>query len=253
MSATKVLGSSSPVETASVRTVADKDAVTVEVEGSYTLLAVAQPATYVPADYTYDSHTLASTGNGMGKLSVRGVKYESGSDFSPARTTFEVDMQEVTYDLVSHPHLSEVVGICNQWISDGCITHDGNYYTVNAESEEEEKIDDSTAIQFCSAYSAGIRNYVRYFPVISKVSVWKNPPGLTRNGSSFTGGSLPFSDTLGTFDTPPITLSGFSANNFFKSADRWCQSENKTWTRTEQWTYTPEGSTGSHAWIYQDD
>jgi len=251
MSATKVLGSGSPVETSRVSSYGDKESVTVDGEGAYALVAAARPATYVPDGYTYDTHTLAATGDGMGKLTVRCVRFESGNDFAPVRTTFEVDMQETTYDLVSHPHLSGVVGICNQWVSDGCIAHDGNYYTKNAETEAEEQITNNTAIQFCAAYSSGIRNYVRYFPVISKVSTWKNPPGLTRSGTSFSGGSLPFSSTLGKFDTPPITLSGFAANNYFKSADRWCQAENKTWTRTEQWTYTPEGSTGNHAWIYQ--
>lgn len=252
MSAKKVLGSSSPVETGRVSSFGDRESVTVDVEGQYALLAAAAPATYVPSGYTYDTHTLAATGDGMGKLSVRCIKFEAGSDFSPVRTTFEVDMQEVTYDLVSHPHLSEVVGICSQWIGDGCIAHDGGYYTKNAETGEEEEINDDTACQFCAAYSAGIRTYVRYFPVISKVSNWKNPPGLTRNGTSFSGGSMPFSDNIGTFDSPPITLEGYSSGNFFKSADRWAQSENKTWTRTEQWTYTPEGEGGEHGWIYEE-
>lgn len=35
-----------------------------------------------------------------------------------------------------------------------------------------------------------------------------------------------------------------------QSKDSWRENGNRTWTRTEQWTYTPEGSSGDHAWIY---
>jgi len=249
MSAKIVLGSSNPVETSRSKTSSEKESYVIDVEGSYALIEVARPQSYVPDGYVMESSTVSSTGNGMGKLSIRCIRYDSGNSFSPARTTFEVDMQEVSYDLSSHPYLDSVRDTCNKWVNDGCIWHDGNYYTLD-EDDEEEEITDSTAIKFCAAYTAGIRNYVRYFPVITKISTYKNPPGLTRNETSFSGGSLPFSNNIGKFDTPPITLNGFQASNFFKSADRWAESENKTWNRTEQWTYTPEGSSSQHAWIY---
>jgi len=249
MSAKLVLGSSRPVETSRNVSVSGGNTAVVEVEGSYARLEAAAPEQYVPSGYTYDSHTLSSHGNGMGKMMVRCIKFDVGASFTAARTTFEVDMSEVTYDLYTHPYLDEVRDVCTKWIDDGCIAHDGTFYTKNAEGEEEE-VEDAAAWDFCYSYAAGIHSYVRYFPVVTKVSVYKNPPGLSMSGNSFSGGSLPFSNDIGKFSAPPITLNGVAASNFFKSADRWAEAENKTWTRTEQWTYTPNGPDGAHGWIY---
>ena len=37
---------------------------------------------------------------------------------------------------------------------------------------------------------------------------------------------------------------------YYKSGDGWTENENTTWQRKEEWTYTPESSSGAHAWIY---
>lgn len=99
---------------------------------------------------------------------------------------------------------------------------------------------------------AGIKTFNRYFPVIEEISTWSNPPGLSRSGKSFTGGTPTFSSDAGTYDDPPISLNGYPSGHWFKSKDSWAENENRTWTRTAQWTYTPESSSGNHAWIYNE-
>jgi len=257
MSAIKVLGTGNPVETKVTRESSDREAAVVEVEGSYATLERANAASYCPSGMEVESSSLASTGDGMGKLTVRCLKYDSGMSFGAMRTTFRVTMESVQYDLNKHPHLAESREIIDSWLStEESMRKDENgnhcYAKVKLDgSIELVPIQDQKSLKFISAYvSGGISTFNRYFPVIEKISVWKNPPGLNRNGRSFTSGSPSFSANAGKFDAPPITLNGFASTNWFKSGDGWQENADKTWTRTEQWTYTPEGSSGNHAWIY---
>lgn len=184
-------------------------------------------------------------------LNCRAYDNPSAADLAPIRTTIEVNMEEVQYDLEDHPSLASVRNTILMWLAtDESKRVDGSDYKYTDKNGALKTVSGGNALKFCAAYMAGIKTFNRYYPVITKRSIWKNPPGLTRSGRSFTGGSLPFSANCGKFDTPPITLSGFAATNYFKSHESWVQNENKTWTRTEAWTYTPEGSSGSHAWIY---
>lgn len=254
MSAVKVLGTSNPVETKVTREVSDREAAVVEVAGLYADLDRANPANYCPSGMTVESSQVSSTEDGMGKLTIRCVKYDSGLDFSSVRTTFRVTMEAVQYDLEDHPYLAgSPRNIILMWLAtDESKRIDDQDYKFENKDGTLEKITDNLAKKFCSAYMSGIRTFNRYFPVIEKISVWKNPPGLNRNGRSFSGGSPSFSGNAGTFDAPPISLNGFAPTNWFKSGDGWQENADKTWTRTEQWTYTPEGSSSEHAWIYEE-
>lgn len=252
MSAVRVLGSVSPVETKRSIEKGMKTATIVEVEGPYDLLERANPATYCPGGMVVESSGVSSTGDGMGKLTVRCIAYDGdGATFSPVRVTFRVDMQEVTYDLEDHPYLADVRDIVMKWLAtDEAERVDGTTYKYKDANGSLIPVTHEKAVKFCAAYMAGIKTFNRYYPVIEKTSVWKNPPGLNRSGISFSGGSPTFSDNVGKFDSPPIALNGFPASNFFKSKDSWSENADKTWNRTEQWTYTPDGSSGNHAWIY---
>lgn len=261
MAASHVLGSTIPVTTSYRRDVADRESMTVDVEGVYSDLEQANPSAYCPAGFVVNSSSLASTGDGLGKLTLRCVAYDSnaGSGFSAVRTTFRVDMCEVQYDLEDHPAMSkEVRAACLKWlatdeekrvqIAESTI----KFFSMTAEGTLEEITSESVK-KYCNAYLAGIKTFNRYFPVIEKISVWKNPPGLLQSGRSFTRGSPTFSANVGKFDSPPLTLNGYPAANWFKSKDSWSQNADTTWSRTEQWTYTPDGRNGDHAWIYSEN
>ena len=256
-------GRGGPVETGQTRTKSDKDGVTVVVEGvchELEMLRGQQIAQYVPSGYTFVSSRISPTGNGFGELSISCVKYdnEGASGLAPVRSTFRIKMAAVQYDLEDHPYLKGTYrDICLKWLATDeavRVKQDGGdtkYYYTN-ENGDPHEINDDRALKFCAAYMAGIRTFNRYFPVIDKISIWKNPPGLLRSNNSFTSGSPKFSANMGRWDDPPISLNGFGSGHWFKSDDSWEENENKTWTETEQWTYTPEKSNGDHSWIYRE-
>lgn len=233
---------------------ADKDGKTVTIEGVYSALQLLDPADYAPEGYEPVRAVLDPTGGGMGRITLSCVKYEAATveNAQPVRTTIEIDMEEVTYDLVDHPHLAQCREVCRKWLAtDEAKRVVGEDYYYTDETGAEVKITNATALQFCKAYMAGIKSFVRYFPVIVRNSIYKNPPGLTRSGRSFTGGSPKFSADSGKFATPPVTLSGYPSTNWFKGGDIWKERGDTTWELHEKWTYTPDGSSGQHAWIYQ--
>lgn len=247
-------GTAGPHVTGEVNTVSDKNSTVVTVEGPYESLKSANRESYVPDGYTLESSTLSPDGNGLGKLTLNCIKYDSGdsSGFSAVRTTFRIDMAEVQYDLEDHPSIAGARDTILKWLAtDEAKRVDGDSYRYTDANGELQPVEGDDAIKFCKAYMAGIKTFNRYFPVIEKISTWKNPPGLSMSGRSFTGGSPTF-DAPGTYDDPPISLNGFPSGHWFKSKDSWVQNENRTWTRTEQWTYTPEASSGQHGWIYND-
>lgn len=251
------LGQVGPVETGTTATTGDKDAKVVVIEGLYEdlegLVASEELASFVPEKYVCESKSLTPAENGLGRLSLNCIRYDDylAEGLSPVRTTFRIDMQEVQYDLEDHPSLKGVRNIVLKWLAtDEGIRSSGDKFYYDDDGSKKAIADDS-AIAFCKSYNAGIKTFNRYFPVIDKISIWKNPPGLVQNGRSFTGGKPEFSAGIGTFDEPPLELTGFGDKNWFKSKDSWSQNENRSWTRTEQWTYTPEGSEGEHAWIYK--
>jgi len=251
MSSLKVLGSADPVVTGERKETSDRNVKVIEVEGLYSMLENEPPNAYCPSGYVVESSNVASTGDGMGKMTIRCVSYNEGASFNAERTTFRVDMQEVQYDLEDHPHLATARGIILKWLAtDEKKRVSGNTYKYEDADGTLKDVNDQLANKFCAAYMSGIKTFNRYYPVIEKISVYKNPPGLSMNGKSYTGGNPPFSSEVGRYNAPPINLQGFQSGNFFKSKDSWVQNADTTWTRTEQWTYTPESSSGNNAWIY---
>ena len=232
---------------------ADKDVKTVTVEGTYRSLESADPGDFAPEGYEVSRAVLAPTGGGMGRLTLSCVAYDDSTieDVQPVRSTIGIDMEEVTYDLVDHPYLRQCRAVCGKWLATDeakRVVGEKYYYTDDSGSEVE--IQDAAALKFCAAYMAGIKSFVRYYPVVVRNSIYKNPPGLTRSGRNFTGGSPKFSGNCGKFDTPPVTLSGYPSANWFRGGDRWQERGDTTWELIEKWTYTPDGSGGDHAWIY---
>jgi len=258
MAAVRIIGSQSLVVTSVRKESSDRDAKIVEVEGPHRLLEDEPAAAWCPSGYVVESSSVASTGDGMGKMTIRAVKYNEGMTFNAEKVTFRIDMAETQYDLKDHPHLSSDKDIIIKWLAtEESKRKIGNkYYYAQADAQgnitytEIVSNDHPFAMKFINAFYANITTFVRYFPVIEKISTYKNPPGLSRNGKSFTGGSPTFSANMGHFEAPPLTLNGYAAANWFKSKDSWIENADTTWTRTEQWTYTPESSGGTNAWVY---
>lgn len=262
MSIKHVLGPETPIEVSEVKTDADHDSDVIEVIGTPAAIALVNPASFVPEGYTLDTSTVSRTGDGMAKLTARATLYgQDGASLVPKRTTFKIDMVETQYDLQDHELFKgeAVKAMILAWLATDNRRKtkkngqgQGVTYTYDDENGASQEIKDATAQKFCAAFFAGIKTFVIFYPVIEKVSILSRPAGMLMNGASFTGGSPAFATDLGHYAEPPLTLSGYPQNHWFKSGDNYQQQENRTWTRNEQWTYTPEPSDGAHAWIYKD-
>lgn len=254
MSIQHVIGNGDPVETGYAETKADKSSAVVTVEGLLSAIKRLNPASYVPAGMDLDSSSIRSNNDGTGVLTINCISYESGGggDWGPVRTTFRVEMSQVQYDLEDHPYLTSCHDKCLKWLAtdEAYRVNSSGMFQYKDGKEFVQIENDERAYLFCSAQMAGIKNFVRYYPVIEKISVYKNPPGMARSGRSFSGGSPTFSAGIGVYNSPPLTLNGYPATNWYKSGDGWVENENGTWQRKEEWTYTPESSSSSHAWIY---
>lgn len=249
-------GTEAPFLTGVIKVFSDKKTGTFTIEGPYSILDTASDLAItrlLPTGYSISEKTVQSGDKGMGKIVVKTNYYDdpASQTQTPIRTTFLIDVEEVVYDLIDHaaldggPHW-----ICEKWLAtdESKRVKNGKYYYTDGVTETE--ITGTSAKRFCAAYLAGIKTFNQYFPVILKISHWTNPPGLLMSGGSFTEGSPIFSEGIGTYDDPPITLNGYGSGHWFKSKDSWQELANRTWTRTEQWTYTPEDKTGPHSWIY---
>lgn len=246
-------GSSAPAVMSRTRVESDTDREAVVIEGLYSALRSADVDDLVPEGYAVDTKTTESTGNGWGRIVLSCSPDGATASTEPRRTTFRIAMEAVTYDLQDHPKLqlaaskNEIV----KWLAtDEAIRVDGTDYYYTLEDGTPHPVSDQWALKFCAAFMAGIKTFNRYYPVIEKISYWDNPPGVTKSGKSYTGGSFTEFSGAGHYEAPPITLPGCAATNWYKSGDDWVQQENKVWVRTEQWTYTPESSSDDHAWIY---
>jgi hypothetical protein len=161
-------------------------------------------------------------------------------------------------DLITHPAVTAndaALNECIKWLAtDEAERFDGSNFYWKDQSGVLQPVNLQAALNFCAAWVHGIHTYNRYYPVINKESTYTRIPGLTMgsltNKFSITGGTAAFSADVGKFNAPDISLTGYASTGYFKSGDSYRTSGNKTWTRTEQWTWTPDGSTSAYAWIY---
>ncbi len=216
---------------------------------------------WVPSGYLVDSATLTCA-DGEGTITIRCVA--PGPDgtetlASPTLIEYEIDMVECQMDLISHPAITSndiALDECIKWLaSDESLRYDdGDYYWIDADGVKQ-PVSQPEAQDFCAAWMHGIKTFNRYFPVISKESTFTRIPGLTigalSNGFSITGGTAKFAADIGTFSAPDISLEGFADTGYFKSGDSYKRAGKKSWTRVEQWTWTPDGSDSPFSWIYE--
>lgn len=266
-------GTPKGVQTGLGKSNADTNTLVITIEGPLSALEDMVPAqgathsdlSYIPTGCYVQSARLSSDGRGGGTITINCV--DPGSDSSqtpatPTKITYRLTMAEEQTDLIAHPTITAsqtILSMCLKWLA----TDDAKKY--NAETEEYQydegdgitftPITDETAIKFCQAWMHGIKTFNRYFPVVEKISTYKRVPGLSMTGATITGGTVSsanFGGDIGTWNSPPITLSGFASTGFFKSKYDWTQNAKSSWTLTEQWVWTPDGSASDYGWIYAD-
>ena len=235
----------------------EKEGLVVIVKGEYALLPTFNPKTVVPQGYTILRKLTTSDGDGMGTMRIQCIDYGDDSTSAPAtpyRITYQIEMAEVVTPLECH---HKITGNAAKEVRKWLATDEAHRFDSSGDPQylqadgSYKQMDEQTAKDFVAAYMAGITTYNRYFPVINQISWYRRVPGLTLDADKqcVTGGSPAFS-VAGTFNTPPIALSGYASTGWFASKDSWQQHESKVWQRVRQWTWTPDGSTGTHKWIY---
>lgn len=250
----KIAGRDGPYQTGKTTTKADKESTVVEVEGVLADLRRINPDTVCPAGLVVENSTVAPTVGGMGKLTVRCVNYGTGDASTiPTRITWKISMAEVSTDLARHPHFdTEARRQIKAWLAtDPAKRYDDNGNPQYVEDAGPHLLTEP-ATDYCDAYGKGIESYVRHFPVIEKVSYYKTLPGCSMTKNSTTSGTVSqFSADIDTWSVPAVKLAGFANTGWFKSGDDYTQGNDLVWTRTEQWTWTPDGSGSSTGWIYR--
>ena len=234
----------------------NKDSSIVTVEGPVSVLeTITDFDSLAPAGMTVESHTLEPNGDGFGKLIVRCVNYGSGDvSTTPTRTTWRISMQEVQTDLKNHPHFdgNDARKQIEAWLAtdtDKRYDASGNPQCVKPNGEIEPLTDPAT--DYVKAYEKGIETYVRHFPVLEKISYYKTLPGCSMTKNSTTSGTVSqFSSDVDKWNVPDVKLSGYANTGWFKSGDNYEQGNDLVWARTQQWTWTPDGSTSELGWIY---
>lgn len=251
----KIAGQNGPYKTGSSTSKADKDSTVVIVEGDLRQLRQQNPDAFCPAGMVVENSNINQTSGGHGKLTIRCINYGQGDvSTTPTRITWRISMAEVQTDLKRHPHFdgNDARGQIEAWLAtdiDKRYDDNDNPQYIQADGTPHPITD--TAKDYVTAYEKGIENYVRHFPVIEKISYYKTLPGCSMIRNSTTSGKVSkFSANIDTWDVPDVTLSGFADTGWFKSGDDYQQGNDLVWTRTEQWTWTPDGSDSETGWIY---
>lgn len=235
---------------------ANKDSSVVTVEGPISVLeTITDFNSLAPDGMTVESHTLEPNGDGFGKLIVRCVNYGTGDvSTTPTRTTWRIMMQEVQLNLKNHPQFdgNGTRMQIDMWLAtdpENRYDASGNPQCVKPNGEIQPLT--APATDYVKAYEKGIENYVRHFPVIEKISYYKTLPGCSMTNNSTTSGSVSkFSTDIDRWNAPDVTLAGWANTGWFKSGDNYEQGNDLVWTRTEQWTWTPDGANSAIAWIH---
>lgn len=250
-----VTGSDDPVETGASTVYGDQPTKVITVEGPMSLLeTVADVSSFVPDGFEYDTHRVVPSGDGFGKIEITCKDFGNAQTTTPERTTWKIQMAVEVTDLKRHPTCVSARTDIELWLGTDpskrfndqgrpqYIDENGNPQPISADG----------AVKYINAYKAGIETYNRYFPVIQKISIYKRLPGVSVSGKLVgTGKVNEFSGNIGKWNTPGVTLNGFADTGWFMSGDSYDQDNSLKWTRTEEWTWTPNGSDSTTGWIYQ--
>lgn len=252
----KIAGQNGPYVTGKSSSKADKDACIVTVEGDLVSLRALDPDAVCPVGMVVENSNIDPTSGGHGKLTVRCINYGEGDvSTTPTRVTWKISMAEVQTDLKRHPHFAgkDTRKQIEAWLAtDPDKRYDDNDNPQYVQADGTPQPLTAPATDYVTAYEKGIESYIRHFPVIEKISYYKTLPGCSMTRNSTTSGTVSqFSGNIDKWDVPAVKLSGFANTGWFKSGDDYQQDNDLVWTRTEQWTWTPDGSDSETGWIYQ--
>lgn len=262
MAIEKILGEEDAVETgASTVRSDDGDSSVIYVEGPLSVLeGLSELSAFVPDGMELVGSRIDPTDSGFGRMSItcKDIGDGSASSFGATHTTWRIDFLERQLPLQQHPDIPQEDRIeIYKWLATDTLKR------FNPDNNDPQWVDESGtatplaqpyAIKFANCYLRGIETFISHVPVVQKISTYKRLPGATMNKTSTTGGTAnqitPWS-TLDTFNTPGLTLNGYDDDGWFKSDDGYVQGQDQKWTRTEEWTWTPDYDDEDISWIYE--
>ena len=256
MAIVHVTGSTDPVVTGESTIHGDQTTKVVVVEGPMSLLEeVSDVSSFVPYGFEYVTHRTIQSDGGFGKIEITCKDLGDSQTTAPERTTWRIQMASVQKALKFHPMCVSGISFIEAWLNTEPLKRfdsDGGPQYVDS-SGTAHSIDDEDAIRFARAYSKGVDSYVEYYPVLQKISFYKRLPGVSVVGTSTTSGTVSaFSDAVGKWDVPAVMLNGYGDTGWFKSGDSYEQDGSLKWTRTEEWTWSPNDSEDEDTgWIYE--
>lgn len=249
-----IAGSSGEVRTDVEILSGDRNGQVIVIQGPYEILKGVSAERYVPTGFSLSNSRLTSDGRGGGRMTLTCEPNENeylGS--TPFKVMYKITMESVTKDLRMHPEVADSSLEIGRWLATDTnkrMSSDGKYQWVDEDDVAHEISENSAAGKFIQAYLLGIESYVTHYPVIEKISHYKSIPGCSTYMGKMTGGNAQFSGDIDKWSSPGISLSGYNADGWFKSGDGYEQDGGKSWIRTEQWTWTPQGRSSELGWIY---
>ena len=254
MSIRLIAGQPGAVTTGDSRSNGEQNVRTITVEGPYSEIEDIDLDQYVPRNCNLVNSNLEDDGNGFGKWTLTCESNETEYDgSSPYKVSWKIDMSEVQKDLKMHPSVVDDRATIERWLATdpGKRIDENGYPQWVDENDQPHKIEEGTgAWKYADAYMRGIESYVVHYPVVEKISYYRSIPGCTTYKGTVTGGNAQFSRNIDMWDSPGITLAGYDDNGWLKSGDGYQQDGGKSWVRTEQWTWTPDGRSSPTGWIY---
>lgn len=262
MAIEKILGDEDAVETGASTVRNDNgDSSVVYVEGPMSVLeGITDLSSFVPSGMELVGSRIDPTDNGFGRMSVtcKDIGDATSAGSQPTHTTWRIDFIEEMTPLQQHPSIPEIDRLeIYKWLATDTLKRfnpANNAPQWVDENGQATPVAQPYAKKFINCYLRGVETFVRHFPVIQKISTYKRLPGASMNRTSTTGGNAdqitPWS-TIDKFDTPALHLSGYNNSGWFKNSDNYVQDQDQKWTRTEQWTWTPDYNDNDLKWIYQ--
>jgi hypothetical protein len=213
-------------------TISDTPQRVVIIDGLYSALLAVLPArgtVYTDfAGMSVDSATLIPKKGGLARLTITLVTTASSSGTTATaalREKWEIDSAQIEMPLASHPAIAEFEGAADElemWRNepDRALKKAFKYDDGGTEKELTGMVK-----TFAQKILKGVESYLRFNPVISKTGVYDGRPATAAPGY---------------IGTPTVSVAGFQ---YLKTADRVVQNDDRTWTRTEQWTGALEWDT----------
>lgn len=223
------VGDVSPREIPESREVTREDgtALTIIKDGVYTdlmpLLPVRGQASSDAPGFNVVSAKLVRRRGGLGRLTIDLAPREYfGGSFSDVILESNIEVDFIQYDrpLLTHPTLLKgdlpMADDLILWMNEPNAELKRTWYYHNANGSEDQLTD--TEVRWAQKILRGIESFLEFAPVIRRVT---------------TCGGRPEVEAPGSIETPPYEVGNYK---YLKTADRLVQNNDKTWTRTEEWT-----------------